>query len=94
MSLPSNKFTLYSSVEQGIVNLDSDDSGHDEPKIRKLEENRQAKDSPPEEVCENVVSAQDNQNLGSETKDQTEIKKSSPPSKRDLAIRKLKYQLK
>jgi hypothetical protein len=80
---------------QSIVNLDSDDSGHDEPKIPKLEENKQGKDTSSEENCESSSAGQENPNpSGAESKEQTEIKKISPPSKRDIAVRKLKHQLK
>ncbi len=85
------------------MNLDSDDSGHDEPKIRKLEETKitnPAKEKLPEEFAETTTTSEgqivekQSEFTKPENKDQPDAKKPTPPSKKDLIVRKLKYQLK
>lgn len=85
------------------MNLDSDDSGHDEPKTQKLEENKNIipiKDKCFEETIDATASTENqstekiNEFIKPENKDQTDVKKPAPPSKKDIIVRKLKYQLK
>ncbi|XP_065214873.1 E3 ubiquitin-protein ligase BRE1B-like [Planococcus citri] len=92
------KTTSKIPIKESVVNLDSDDSGHDEPKAKKLSENKSAVLS--KEKSEEETDCTENQNsdksefLKPENKDQLEVKKATPPTKKDLIVRKLKYHLK
>lgn len=83
---------------QNVVNLDSDDSGHDEPKAKKLAENKPSalfKEKSEEETeCMENQNSDKSEFLKPENKDQQEVKKTTPPTKKDLIVRKLKYHLK
>lgn len=84
------------------MNLDSDDSGHDEPRIRRLEEKivSSGKEKCNEERADLAAPAENhNSDKQADTtkvdgKEQTDVKKSTPLTKKDIVVRKLKYQLK
>lgn len=87
---------------QSFVNLDSDDSGHDEPKSQRSDECKNvalvndAAKSTEENNVEMVAAndgAQTEEIKSIESKQADEIRK-TPPSKRDILVRKLKHKLK